>query len=35
MIDEILSKLNLKYEDLNTSERETLNGWLDSLQKGL
>lgn len=34
MIDEILTKLNLKYEDLTVQERETLNGWMDSLQKG-
>jgi uncharacterized protein YoxC len=31
MIDEILSKLNLKYEDLNVAEKETLNQWLDVL----
>lgn len=34
MIDEILTKLNLKYEDLTVQERETLNGWMDLLQKG-
>ncbi len=34
MIDEMLKKYNLKYEDLNQAERETLNMWLESLQKG-
>lgn len=31
MIDELLSRLNLKYEDLNTAERETLYSWLELL----
>lgn len=35
MIDEILARRNLKYEDLNTLERETLNKWMESLQKGI
>lgn len=33
MIDEILQRLNLKYEDLNSEERETLYSWMDALQK--
>ena len=33
MIDEILNKFNLKYSDLNTQERETLNNWLKALSK--
>jgi len=33
MIDEVLEKLGLKYEDLNATERETLNSWLDALGK--
>ena len=33
MIDEILEKFNLKYEDLNVNEQETLNTWLEALQK--
>jgi len=31
MIDDLLAKLNLKYEDLNSAEKETLNNWLDLL----
>ncbi len=34
MIDELLTKVNLKYEDLNSSEKETLNVWMEALQKG-
>lgn len=34
MIDELLEKAGLKFEDLNASERETLNVWMDALQKG-
>ena len=34
MIDELLEKAGLKYEDLNPSERETLNVWMEALQKG-
>lgn len=32
MIDEILEKYNLKYEDLNSVEKETLNSWMSSLE---
>jgi hypothetical protein len=32
-MDEILNKLGLKYEDLNKAEKETLNQWMDALQK--
>lgn len=35
MIDEILEKYNLKYDDLNVIERETLNTWVDALQQGV
>lgn len=31
MIDEILERLNLKYEDLNQTERDTLHQWLEQL----
>lgn len=34
MIDEILQKLGLKYEDLSPVERETLNTWINALQQG-
>ncbi|MEK7180325.1 MAG: hypothetical protein AAB706_02520 [Patescibacteria group bacterium] len=34
MIDELLTKAGLKYEDLNAVERETLNTWMEALQKG-
>ena len=34
MLDEILTKLGLKYEDLTASELETLNSWMSSLQQG-
>ena len=30
-IDEILEKYNLKYEDLNVGERETLHSWIEAL----
>lgn len=33
MIDELLQKIGLKYEDLNSAERETLNTWLEALNK--
>jgi len=33
MFDEILEKFGLKYEDLNPSEKETFNTWLDTLSK--
>lgn len=32
-MDQILQKLNLKYEDLNAAERETLGNWMESLSK--
>lgn len=34
MIDQILEKVGLKYEDLNSIEKETLNTWMEALQKG-
>lgn len=34
MIDQLLEKVGLKYEDLSSVEKETLNTWLDALQKG-
>lgn len=34
MLDEILNKFGLKYEDLEPDEMETLNVWMDALQKG-
>lgn len=34
MIDEILKKFNVKYEDLNVAEKDTLNMWLSSAQGG-
>ena len=34
MLDDLLEKFNLKYEDLNAVERETLNTWVEALQKG-
>jgi hypothetical protein len=33
-MDEILKKYGLKYEDLNATEKETLNTWLVALQQG-
>jgi len=30
-IDDILEKYNLKYEDLNVGERETLHSWMEAL----
>ena len=35
MIDEILQRMNLKYEDLNAAERETLTNWMQSVQKNV
>lgn len=32
MIDEILEKAGFTYEQLNTAEKETLMGWMKSLQ---
>lgn len=34
IIDDILNKFGLKYEDLNSMEKETLNNWLQGLNKG-
>ena len=34
MIDKLLEKVGLKYDDLNPSEKETLNTWMETLQKG-
>jgi hypothetical protein len=34
MIDELLEKVGLKYEDLNAIEKETLMSWLETIQKG-
>jgi len=33
MIDGILKKFGLKYEDLNEAEKETLRSWLENLSK--
>lgn len=33
MMDEILQKFGLKFEDLSTAERDTLNQWMQSLSK--
>lgn len=33
MIDEILTRFNLKYEDLNVAERETIDSWAASLNQ--
>lgn len=33
MIDQILERLGMKYEDLNSSEQATLNQWLEALNK--
>jgi len=33
-MEELLEKYGLKYEDLNISEKETLNSWLSALQQG-
>jgi hypothetical protein len=35
MLDKLLEKTGLKYEDLNPIEKETLNTWIDALQKGV
>lgn len=34
MLDNILEKFGLKYDDLSIIERETLNTWMEALQKG-
>ena len=33
MMDELLKRFNLKYDDLTSLERETLNSWLEALDK--
>ena len=33
-MDKLLEKAGLKYEDLSAVERETLNTWMEALQKG-
>jgi len=33
-MDDILKKYGLKYEDLNPTEKETLNTWLTALKQG-
>lgn len=34
LIDNILKETGLKYEELNTTEKETLNVWMEALEKG-
>ena len=34
MIDELLERVGLKYEDLSSVEKETLNTWMEALEKG-
>ena len=34
MIDSLLEKIGLKYEDLSAAEKKTLNTWMEALQKG-
>ena len=34
IIDQALEKYNLKYEELNSTEKETLNVWLQAIQQG-
>jgi len=34
LLDEILDKAGLKYDDLTSVEKETLNTWVEALQKG-
>ena len=34
MIDEILKRYGVKYEELEDVEKETLNTWLDALKQG-
>lgn len=33
IVDQILEKYNLKYEDLSRAEQETLHGWLQALSQ--
>ena len=32
-MDELLKRFNLKYDDLTSAERETLNTWMEALDK--
>jgi hypothetical protein len=32
-VDDILQRVNLKYEDLTTAEKDTLHSWMDALTK--
>jgi len=32
-VDKLLEKLGLKYEDLSAAEKETLNSWMEALNK--
>lgn len=34
MLDKILEKFGLKFEELKAPERETLNMWMEALEKG-
>lgn len=34
MLDELLRKFNLKFDDLSAGERETLFTWVNALQQG-
>jgi len=33
IIDDLLERVGVNYEDLNLAEQETLNTWLDAIQK--
>jgi len=35
MLDKLLEKYDLKYEDLNELERDTLNNWLEAIEKNV
>lgn len=34
MLDDLLRKYNVKYEDLRPDERQTINGWIAALSQG-
>lgn len=34
-MDKILERLGYKYEDLSSDEKETLNGWMETLSKNV
>lgn len=34
MLDELLKRYNLKYEELTNEERETLHSWLNAINQG-